>query len=183
MNILTSDLPDTVEIDNLTYKVHTDFKAWLKFAELIGQREYTADTLASILTTVYIDKLPPTLEKAFAGAIDFFSCGEKSNSEKGKPVIDFIQDSGSIYAAFRQQYGINLTVENLHWYEFRALLDGLTEDTKIIKIMEYRSVNLSRIKDKETKAFYRKMKKLYRLKDTRSDEEREQELAEALFNI
>ena len=34
----------------------------------------------------------------------------------------------------------------------------------------------SKIKDKETKKFYREMKRLYKLKDKRTDEEKEQEL-------
>ena len=181
MSILTNDLPCAVEVDGVMYSVRTDFRGWLKFYEFIRNRDFTAETVAEMLLTIYKDQLPPTIEQAFAAAVDFFSCGEKAKGGKGKPVIDFAQDAGSIYAAFRQQYGINLVTDNLHWYEFRALFDNLTDDTQMVKIMEFRSVNLAKIKDKETKDYYRKMKRAYRLKDTRSDEEREQELAEALF--
>lgn len=45
--------------------------------------------------------------------------------------------------------------------------------------MEYRAVDLSTIKDKEQKAFYRKMKQIYRLPDSRSEEEKEAAMIDA----
>lgn len=183
MNILTDNLPETVNVDNIEYAINPDFKTWLKFYEIISMRDVNASKITDILILVYKNKMPPTLEMALTAALGFFTAGEESKKIKssGKPVVDFVQDSGSIYAAFRQQYNINLTTEYLHWYEFKALLDGLTDETKLVKIMEYRSINLAKIKDKELKKHYREMKQLYRLKDNRTDEEREQELAEALF--
>ena len=38
-------------------------------------------------------------------------------------------DAGALYASFRQQYGIDLLRQPLHWFEFRELLAGLTEQT------------------------------------------------------
>ena len=65
----------------------------------------------------------------------------------------------------------------MHWWKFKALFDGLNENTEIVKIMGYRSVNLSQIKDSEKRNYYKKMKRLYAIPDMRSQEEKEAEFA------
>ena len=54
-------------------------------------------------------------------------------------VLDYELDADLIYAAFKQQYNIDLLDENLHlhWYKFQALLSGLRE-TKLTDVMGYR---------------------------------------------
>ena len=69
----------------------------------------------------------------------------------------------------------------MHWYEFKSLFDGLTEDTKFIKIIQYRSVDLNDIKDKEMRKFYIKQKKIYKLPDMRSEEEKENDFGNAFW--
>jgi len=39
----------------------------------------------------------------------------------------------------------------------------LKGDNEIVKIMEYRAINLSKIKDKEQKRYYKSMKEFYKL--------------------
>ena len=39
----------------------------------------------------------------------------------------------------------------MHWYEFRALLNTLPEDTPLKKRMSYRAINILSIKDKAEK--------------------------------
>jgi len=81
-----------------------------------------------------------------------------------------------------QQYNIDLQeIKYMHWWKFKALFNGLAENTEIVKIMGYRAVNLSKIKDKEQKNFYKRMKKIYALPDTRSQEEKESEFARAFL--
>ena len=60
---------------------------------------------------------------------------------------------------------------------------GLSEENKIIKIMEYRSVNLAEIKDKNQKAFYRKMKELYKLPDLRTEVEKERDMIDMISSV
>ena len=45
--------------------------------------------------------------------------------------------------------------------------------------MGYRATELNTIKDKETKKFYKKMKKIYALPDMRTEEEKEYDFGEA----
>ena len=81
-------------------------------------------------------------------------------------------DADYIYSAFMSQYNIDLQdIEYLHWWKFRALFDSLNENNRLSKIIQYRSMDLSKIKDKEQKKFYKNMKKLYKI-DTISEEEK-----------
>lgn len=61
-----------------------------------------------------------------------------------KQSLDITQDAAMIYAAFRQQYGINLMreVETLDWREFSALLGALTDDTAMGGIMGIRTMKI-----------------------------------------
>ena len=70
------------------------------------------------------------------------------------------------------QYNIDLQdIEYLHWWKFRALFDSLDENNRLSKIIQYRSMDLTKIKDKEQKKFYKNMKKLYKI-DTISEKEK-----------
>ena len=69
----------------------------------------------------------------------------------------------------------------MHWWKFKALFDGLNENTEIVKIMGYRSINLSQIKDIEKRKYYKKMKRLYALPDMRTQEEKEVEFAKSFL--
>ena len=52
-------------------------------------------------------------------------------------VLDYDKDSPYIYAAFLEQYGIDLVDTRLHWYKFLALLHGL-HDTELNRIIAAR---------------------------------------------
>lgn len=49
------------------------------------------------------------------------------------------------------------------WWKFKAMFNALKEDNEIVKIMSYRAMDLSKIKAKEEKAYYKKMKELYKI--------------------
>lgn len=79
--------------------------------------------------------------------------------------VDFELDGDFIYAAFMQDYGIDLIEQQgkLHWKKFLALFKGLSDDTRIKQIMQIRSMeepkptryNQEQIqKIRELKAFY-----------------------------
>ena len=114
----------------------------------------------------------------------FYKCGKEeqeknnnTNKSSGKKTVkkiyDYEHDSEIIFASFMKSYNINLQRDNLHWWEFKSLFDNIDEDSKLYKIMEIRSVNLSQVKDKDKKNYYKKMKDLYKLPDNISKSEKE----------
>ena len=184
MSILTEPLRDFVEVDGKRYGVHTDFKVWLKFSDIISDRDMpTEQKVIESLKLCYLrGSLPNNAEGAVKAMLAFYA-GEQKKPQTGEgkksnktPVYDFEYDAEYIFAAFLAQYGIDLTETDMHWHKFKALFLGLGEESKICKIMEYRAMDLSKVKSKEQKAFYRKMQRIYRLPDRRTAEEMEQDM-------
>lgn len=139
-----------------------------------------------LFSLCYIDT-PPTLKGGIEGIFLFLSGGgEKGGSEKTsrkKSVFDFDVDAGLIYAAFLKEYGIDLSVCNMHWYKFLALFNALPSECEFMKIISYRGADLSKIKDKEQRAFIRRMKVRYALPDRRSDEEKQSDIVKELEGL
>jgi hypothetical protein len=73
-------------------------------------------------------------------------------------------------------------VEELHWWAFRAMMDGLPEETRLVQIMGIRTADTSKM-SKEMRAQYVRLKQIHALgaaydKRPKSLEERNAELLE-----
>ena len=66
-------------------------------------------------------------------------------------LFSYTQDAGAIYASFKQQYNIDLISEQgkMHWDVFKALFDGLDENTYFRKILDIRRKDVSDLQGKE----------------------------------
>lgn len=183
MNLLTEKLPDSICVCDEYFSVNTDFRVWVKVEHLFAEkRELAPDAILALFSLVLVEKvLPNSFSETLSAILTFYACGETSLKKGGssriskKRVVSFTEDSAFIYAAFLAQYGIDLTTAPLHWWKFRALFDGLTDNHKIVEIMGYRGLDLSKIKDREQRARYRRLKEMYKLPDTRSVEEIERD--------
>lgn len=98
----------------------------------------------------------------------------KKVSKRAKQAFSFLYDAPYIYAAFLDQYGIDLQeVGLLHWWKFKAMFDSFKDDLLISQIMKYRVIDTAGM-DKETASFYRKMRKAYALPKEVSGEEQKE---------
>ena len=61
------------------------------------------------------------------------------------------------------------------------MFEGLKAENKICEIMGYRAVDVGKIKDKEEKKRYKKLQREWALPDDRTEEEKEQDFADALW--
>ena len=172
MNIITDILPDSIEYCGKTYPLRTDFKVWLKFHSIVTDKKRTpaeksTDAILCCFDSKRCKRLPDTVADTMAVLLQFFSACTKEERGKNIPksdkVFDFTEDAEYIYSSFFQEYGIDLAKSSMHWYRFLALLNGLSENTKLRKIIAWRGVNLSDIKDPKMRSFYHSMKSLYRL--------------------
>lgn len=79
--------------------------------------------------------------------------GGGSNTAGGSMVQSFSwsKDAGMIEAAFLQNYQIDLMKEQgkMHWTKFKALFDGLSDETKLIKIIQIRQTTPSDVTKEE----------------------------------
>lgn len=69
------------------------------------------------------------------------------------PILDFEEDGEYIYASFMQEYRLDLIdmQGKLPWRKFIALFDGLSEDTKIRRVMRIRSMDIPEYTGKNQK--------------------------------
>lgn len=191
MNILIDELPTKVSINGEEYEIRTDFRISLLFSLM------TEDTEMS-----EAEKLYQTLHLYFKeeGSIEQFTAEElliaveqilwfyrggkieqDTKSIDGGPqeqterILSFEYDHFYIFSSFMQEYKINLAREELHWWEFKALFEGLSHETPIKRIMSYRAMKIDSKMSKEEQTFYRKQKELYRLPRLVSEEQLEYE--------
>ena len=187
MSMLIDRLPENVEINGKVYKIRTDFRTSILFETMMLDEEFPDELKGSQAIDLYFYEPPPIEygEEALKRIIEFYSCGKTENPGKSgkisiKEIYSFEYDDDYIFAAFYQQYGIDLTDTNLHWWKFKALFKSLCENCKIVEIMGYRSTDLSDI-PKEKQKFYRSMKKLYELPISKSEQERIEEIENRLM--
>lgn len=188
-NILLDKLSD---ITPNGYRIKTSFKQGIKFELLMQDREISKEERVMLALNIFYKDLKEItsaeeIEKRIEDIIWFYKCGkdEETSQEKGKnkqkQIYSYEFDDGRIYSAFIQQYNIDLQKEDLHWWQFKSLFENLTEETQMVQIMSYRAMDISKIKDKKEKKKYKELQELYKLPDMRSEEEKENDFADALW--
>lgn len=186
MNILTDALPQSVKIGDKEYRIKTDYRDWIKFYQTAFSGNSDGAQLAKIICSIYID-VPRNLSGALKAMLDFYTIEKKGagtdDASNRLKVFDFDCDSWLIYAAFLQQYRIDLTEVKMHWWTFKTLLDNLSEDTLFVKVMQFRCKDISKIKDKEMRQYYLQMKRRYALPDNRTEKEKENAFANDLAEM
>ncbi len=186
-NLLINKLPYYTDSG---LRIRTDFRESIKFELLMQDKTIEDDKKIRMILNLYYYN-PENIEdvkKALEEIVWFYKGGDKienkisgrNENNNKKQIYSYEFDAEYIYSAFMQQYKIDLnSIKYLHWWKFRALFTNLSEDVLFSKIMQYRAVELSSIKDKEMKKFYKKMKRIYALPDMRTEEEKEFDFGEA----
>ena len=136
----------------------TMFQSGLTFfiTSLAKQKRHLEDKIALALNIFY-KEVPTDLKKAIDVILWFYARGDSDKKsgkkeEKGSEdrIYSFEHDANDIFSAFWHDYKMDLNeIEYLHWWKFKSLFEGLNDENKICKIMGYRAVDLSKIKDKD----------------------------------
>jgi hypothetical protein len=183
MSFLLDPLPEHVDIDGAEIPINWDFRISIRFAELVQSADKdSADVLYEGLELYYptVKTQVFDLNKAVEQMEWFFMAGRTDppkvpGMKDAGAILSYEYDGGYIYAAFLSQYGIDLAdVGDLHWWKFKAMMDGLSEDQMLVKIMGYRGLDKNDFAGmtKESKAHYRKMQKIYALPSDIKPEDR-----------
>ena len=204
-NFLTNGLPRGVYLYDYFLEFNTDFRQWIKYEELMlknnkkQSKEDKQEMMINIFNLCFKDGLDVLnyidAEIAINQILWFFTMGGYEEKElpedeeidddvvkkKSKIIYSFTHDWGFIYSAFMQCYGLDLFETDLHWWKFKSLFDCLSEDTQFSKILGYRAKVINSKMSKEEKKFYRNMKRIYGLPDTRTEEEKETSFARSMF--
>lgn len=183
-----NELPKSIVTDSgNAYAVDTDFRAWIRFQEIIEDRNILDNFKALFCARVVgldTDAFDHESTEALLNAmLAFFLCNKQpKQAEKQTSDIAYrySEDWGLICAAFRQQYGINLLTADMHWYYYKALFDALTSDTLFVKVQQWRTTDINKLPKYERKEALR-LKKYWKINDTqivtqKTPQEIEQEL-------
>lgn len=155
MSVLTDALPNTIVIDGRKYKINTDFRVGIQFESMIMSNRWDIE---KIFRLYFTDETPEDMKAAFKAIELFYCCGKqrektaKSEAKKAyKQAYSFDMDAEVIVADFWRFYNIDLTQEGLHWWVFRALLDGLPADSNFRERVYYRTCDLKKLSKNERK--------------------------------
>lgn len=208
MNFLVDDFPTCLNVDGNTIPIDTDFRTMIEFDTLINDPNKNKDQYLNELLTLLIDyeSLDDSINFTEENIIELYyqiiafylmedvekvretfkinQDEEEDEEYKDRPVkrpsFSLKHDGGYIYSSFFECYGIDLReLDYLHWWEFKALLEGLSEETIFKKIIGYRVMSLSGL-NTDQKKHYLKLKRSYQLPDDRSDIEKMSDFAKGL---
>lgn len=181
------NLPQTVNIGGTEYTIHADFRTSIQFEQMLFDSELSKEEALSKGIDLYYPVRPKDDMEALEKMIWFYSCGEeqkKSKQTTSKRMYSIEHDFRYIYAAFLEQYRIDLLEEDMHWWKFRALFLSLN-DCMFQRIVGYRAVDLKKLPPEERKR-YKELKSAFALPETKTiseeDEQFQMGLEEALAN-
>ena len=172
MNLLIEKLPKTVWIGGAEVPINWGFRTSVKFEILMQSDVEDKDKFLKGLQLYYGDDLPENINGAIEQMLWFYQGGDHPETSKkgaqsrgnGKQAYSFEYDDDYLYAAFLDQYGIDLNeIEDLHWWKFRALMKSLRKDMSIVEIMGYRTVKIDSKMNKEQQKFYADMQRIYEI--------------------
>lgn len=200
VNILLDPVPEEVEIGGTMYRINSDYRVSVLFELMMSDDELDARDKIALALDLYYGCVPDDIGQAVEKLLWFYRCGDEvkkkqekrfdektgkfvpvDNSKTSDLVYSFEHDAQYIYAAFMEQYGIDLTEEDMHWWKFRALFRSLNESTKFVKIMGYRSIEISPSMSKQQRMFYENMKELYALPVSQKEQDRQDAIVAALM--
>lgn len=184
-NLLLDSAPLTLCIGGAEYPIRSDYRTWIQFELLMldDGRDDDGAVISEAIGLVFDGcPPPPELDNETVGQMMwFYRCGHPDtplggNGAPKQRIYDYNVDDGYIYAAFLQQYGIDLQTEaQLHWWQFYAMFISLG-NCKFIDILGWRSAKISSKMSPDQRAFYRQMQKMYALPQPKNEDDKTAEI-------
>lgn len=179
--------PKYAQIGEELYPINTDFRVAIRCNEVAQDEEI--DDVERGLAIIYLlfgEKGLKSNDKdiLLEKARKYLSCGEEIKQTNEEPDMDFIQDYSLIKTSFRSDYGIKLDEENIHWWEFMELMNGLSNSEMgnccvLNRVRNIRNYDLKEISDPKERQKIRKAQEQVALKKkvhlTKEQEESEKQ--------
>lgn len=175
-NVLLDKPPEDVTVNGRTYTINADFRVVLAYLREMENEEHDEDERSGIGLALFFGEevYADDLEGLCEALKYFLACGEEIDEEeddgrdiKKPPVFDLLVDSGRIYSAFLQVYGVNLRQAKVHWWVFKELLDGLPGGTKLEQVIEIRRRPFEKGMKPAERNELQRMKDIYRIGEKR----------------
>ena len=177
MNLMYENLPESIEVCGESVPIVTDFREYIKLIDMMADSELSVvDKQLCIIQ--YFKSAPGNFDEALGGLVDFVTMsklrsdpksdqGDSENDDSDqKALYSFSYDYPYIFSAFMHDYEINIrTIPYMHWWEFRMLFDGLSNDNEIKQRIMYRGIDLNDVKDKDERKRIMKIQREIKLPD------------------
>lgn len=169
--IMFNKLPYFIILDGKKYKINVDFRNMISFERKLQDRSiedsekieyglrYFYPAFFCEENYYYLLTQPKLYKEACNKLIWFYKCGRedyhkvKGNGKGGnKQIYSYKYDDEYIWSAFHEVHKIDLSVDKLHWWKFKAILKSLPDSTEFMKIQGYRAYdgkdeNMKSLKD------------------------------------
>ena len=186
--------PEYVDVEGELYKINTDFRYAIMCDQIA--RDETIDDYERGLAVLYVlygdkginasnEHKIQLLEKAKR----YLSCDKEIEITNEEPDMDYVQDMDYIEASFMSDFHIDLSKEEMHWWKFNKLINGLSNSDMgncciLNRIRNLRNYDLKDVKDPKQRAKILKEKERIALKKNRKQATKEQqESAERLLKM
>lgn len=166
--------PDCVKINDEQYKINTDFRIAIKCNEIALDPTIDDEERAlAIIFKLFGEKgLENTqnYEQLLEYSKKYLSCGKKLEQESNeKPDMDYVEDMDYIEASFMSDYQIDLSNEQMHWWKFNKLINGLSNSEMgncciLNRVRNLRNYDIKQIKDPKERTKLLKAKQMVALK-------------------
>lgn len=166
-NAMLDRLPD----DYNGWLIRTDYRIGVQIQLCISDPELSDSEKTAIALNLLYGRGMPDLQTAIDGLSWFLSCGGPATDDitKEDPVFSFEQDSARLVSAFKKVFGIDISRERLHWFEFVPMLGDLS-GTAFTSVIDIRTTDASEISEKKREEFIR-MKNRFALSSQYTSEE------------
>ena len=173
------EYPKYVKVNDKKYAINTDFRIAIECNQIaedtsIGDFERALAIIYKLFGDEGINA-KDDYEKLLELAIKYLSCGkEVSGSSNEEPDMDFIEDMDYIEASFMSDYNIDLSKEEMHWWKFYKLINGLSNSEMgnccvLNRVRNLRNFDTKDIKDQKEKEKIEKAKKQVALKKNKKE--------------
>ncbi len=183
--------PKYAQIEDRLYEINTDFRVAIKCNEIAQDGTISNEERAlAIIYLLFGEKglksqdRQELLEKARL----YLSCGKEIETNDEEPDMDYVEDYPYIKTSFRSDYGIKLDEENIHWWEFNELMNGLSNsefgDCCVLnRIRNLRNYDTKEIKDRKEREKIEKAKQQVALKKNKKENHLSKEQQESMDRL
>lgn len=159
-NVLLHPLPEEWE----GYRIVPDFRVGVQIVQLLDDPDYSQAERLAYASELLFEDMPETMEECVQGLVWFLGGWNHDNRLKKQDdeivVMDYMVDQWRIYAAFMQQYHIDLDKAELHFWSFMGLLTNL-EECHFTQVRDMRAMKETGDMSAKQKEALRNAKKIY----------------------
>lgn len=187
------EYPKYVKVNDKKYAINTDFRIAIECNRIaedttIGDYERALAIIYKLFGDDGINA-QDDYEKLLELAIKYLSCGKNGvSSNNEEPDMDFVEDMDYIEASFMSDYNIDLTKEEMHWWKFMKLMNGLSNSEMgnccvLNRVRNLRNFDTKDIKDQKEKERIEKAKKQVALKRNKKENKITKEQEESMNKL